>query len=743
MVIGSHGAVIKNLQERSNATIRVHNDKINGHHKLFTIVGGQAECAVARALIIDIIEKPRPTSSVSSPGCGSSGVSNGVPFVGTPGSSRSGVVVRTENNGGSGDSAAGGGGGHLVGVADMRPGDETKTVFVPNTCVGLVIGKLGETIRDLQARSGALIKVTPDKEATHGADSRPILICGTPQAILLAQQFVTDVVQDALARKASGPSATGGYVSSSARSTTGIGKGVSSVAATVVTADSCTNISGTELDGGADAGEGDMSVVSNGVPDSGESSNGSVHGGGDVIIAVPGQLPPSSNGHSPFVPGLQTEVLSVPNDKVGLIIGRGGVTIRALQEESGARIQVAKEPDNGSRNRALRPVTITGVRHCIEKAKQMITEKINLYSSSPGSMSPGNVPPQTNGGGGPSGMPFSIGQVAYHPQAQYMYQGLVGPDAAAYHHFAQQAGFDAHDPTAVQRAHHMAYYHQQQQQQQYYQALAANPAAAAVLHAHQREQHPLPQEQAHNSQHLLQARAHAMQQHAAHAHHAAQQHQQHLHHHQQQQQHMQQQQHQQHQQLQQQQQQQQQQLQNHHHHQHHQQYPQQHQQQQQRLLQLQSQAQQQPPPQQPEQQPPVNPQPQAEPSPQETTQEAQPELKHQRQQQRQHQQHLQHRPEQQLKPQQHLLPQQQQDQLQKIQLQRDKEPHQPQQKPQDQQHSLQEGEHPRQVELQKREMREQQQQRQVSSLSVGEASALAGGGESSAAAVSVAPPLLP
>jgi len=36
-------------------------------------------------------------------------------------------------------------------------------------------------------------------------------------------------------------------------------------------------------------------------------------------------------------------IIPVPNDCVGLIIGKGGETIRQLQVESGAKIQVAKK----------------------------------------------------------------------------------------------------------------------------------------------------------------------------------------------------------------------------------------------------------------------------------------------------------------------------------------------------------------------------------------------------------------
>jgi far upstream element-binding protein len=59
----------------------------------------------------------------------------------------------------------------------------------------------------------------------------------------------------------------------------------------------------------------------------------------------------------------------VPNDCVGLIIGKGGETIRQLQLESGAKVQVAKKEigDTGVRN-----VFVEGSPEKYEHAKRLI-----------------------------------------------------------------------------------------------------------------------------------------------------------------------------------------------------------------------------------------------------------------------------------------------------------------------------------------------------------------------------------
>lgn len=55
----------------------------------------------------------------------------------------------------------------------------------------------------------------------------------------------------------------------------------------------------------------------------------------------------ASGGH--YGPGKGDSIIMVvPNDKVGLIIGRGGTTIKGIQQRTGANIQVPNVPDAGN-----------------------------------------------------------------------------------------------------------------------------------------------------------------------------------------------------------------------------------------------------------------------------------------------------------------------------------------------------------------------------------------------------------
>ena len=66
----------------------------------------------------------------------------------------------------------------------------------------------------------------------------------------------------------------------------------------------------------------------------------------------------------------------MPNECVGLIIGKGGDTIRSLQLKSGARIQVAKKQIPNSN---LRNVFIEGSLEKYEKARRMIDDIVEEH----------------------------------------------------------------------------------------------------------------------------------------------------------------------------------------------------------------------------------------------------------------------------------------------------------------------------------------------------------------------------
>ncbi|GAB5353382.1 hypothetical protein AAMO2058_000031900 [Amorphochlora amoebiformis] len=80
--------------------------------------------------------------------------------------------------------------------------------------------------------------------------------------------------------------------------------------------------------------------------------------------------------HGPRGAGLgynKSKDIRIPNDKVGLVIGRGGETIKSLQADTGARIQIAKDVQPGSPNRV---VTLSGSEEQIDHAEREVSKLI-------------------------------------------------------------------------------------------------------------------------------------------------------------------------------------------------------------------------------------------------------------------------------------------------------------------------------------------------------------------------------
>lgn len=65
--------------------------------------------------------------------------------------------------------------------------------------------------------------------------------------------------------------------------------------------------------------------------------------------------------------------IKVPHELVGMLIGRGGETIKELKKESGARVDIAKEASDNSQDRM---VHISGPPECVEYAKKMVEDML-------------------------------------------------------------------------------------------------------------------------------------------------------------------------------------------------------------------------------------------------------------------------------------------------------------------------------------------------------------------------------
>ncbi|KAK4756587.1 hypothetical protein SAY87_006714 [Trapa incisa] len=175
--------------------------------------------------------------------------------------------------------------------------------------------------------------------------------------------------------------------------------------------------------------------------------------------------------------GSEQFVMKVPNNKVGLVIGKGGETIKNMQNSTGARIQVVPlhlPPGDTSTERNL---YIDGTSEQIEAAKQLVAEVISENRMRSSSMSGGygqqgyQMRPPTNWGAPPMQQPgYGYAQPGAYPGApQYMTQSQYGsyppqPSSGSY-----ASNWDQSAAPPSQPAGGYDYYSQQQppsQQQQ-------------------------------------------------------------------------------------------------------------------------------------------------------------------------------------------------------------------------------------------------------------------------------------
>lgn len=88
-----------------------------------------------------------------------------------------------------------------------------------------------------------------------------------------------------------------------------------------------------------------------------------------------------------------SEVLRVPDNKVGLIIGRGGSTIRTLMQESGAMIDIPKDNLIG---KPYREITLKGTVEAIARCKVLVHQTITPWHEQ--QQQKGGIPPQPEQG---------------------------------------------------------------------------------------------------------------------------------------------------------------------------------------------------------------------------------------------------------------------------------------------------------------------------------------------------------
>lgn len=189
----------------------------------------------------------------------------------------------------------------------LRDGEDSMQIMVPDRTVGLIIGRGGETIRDLQERSGCHVNIVGENKSVNGL--RPVNLIGSREAAAKAKDLIMEIVESD--SKSQSEKQRGPPQREPARDT-GYGGAV-----------------GAGVYGGNSAG-----------------------GDKDSIF--------------------------VPSEAVGMIIGKGGETIKDMQNTTGCKINVS--PSSGA-GEIEREIGLVGSRDAINAAKRAIEEKVDAVVS--------------------------------------------------------------------------------------------------------------------------------------------------------------------------------------------------------------------------------------------------------------------------------------------------------------------------------------------------------------------------
>merc|ERR1712106_69539 len=87
----------------------------------------------------------------------------------------------------------------------------------------------------------------------------------------------------------------------------------------------------------------------------------------------------------------------VPANKVGLVIGKGGETIKSIIQASGAHCQIDRNAPEDAQEKHF---VIRGSPEAVDRAKSMVLEKIGLVQGTGYGSFPGQTFNSSNGGGG-------------------------------------------------------------------------------------------------------------------------------------------------------------------------------------------------------------------------------------------------------------------------------------------------------------------------------------------------------
>ncbi|EGD75849.1 hypothetical protein, variant [Salpingoeca rosetta] len=311
--------------------------------------------------------------------------------------------------------------------APLAEGHVLETVNVADHQVGRLIGREGSNIRQMEALSGCQVNVPAECEP--GTSVRKITLRGSPESVRYCKQMLEQKIRE-----------DGGDPSAPATETITkiayipddhVGRVIGRQGSTIR---QIQELSGAHMDIAKECrpGEYQREVTVTGTPAQVEKCEELIR------KKVSGEsLPPAPTRSA------NDTIITIPDEMVGRIIGKGGCTIRELQDNSGAHMDVAKAPNPGTNKREI---VVRGQPQQIAYCTYLINTKIaELTGDYTRNFVEG--PPEVLTAAANMGSMY-----AQLRQQQMMQQAQQGYGQQGYGQYPQQQAYD-----------YSAYYQQQQQ----------------------------------------------------------------------------------------------------------------------------------------------------------------------------------------------------------------------------------------------------------------------------------------
>ncbi len=286
-----------------------------------------------------------------------------------------------------------------------------ESIKIPNGIVGFIIGRGGETISSMQARTGCKVQIQKEHELQPGQTERVITLQAMKQDSIdecreIIESMVRDRVRAAGGTARAGNNAGGDYYGQGGPGVGGRTDGTEAkVQEALAMGHKLVKVDVPDADVGLVIGKGGSTIKyiqeSTGssvqIPRAAEPENPSVR---SISITCPTEEgaesakqqimniiknKPANNrvGNNQYNGGMNQNAASlevpIPNKDVGLCIGRQGCVIKQLQGKTNTRIDIPPHPPPGTNVRVIR---VTGpTQEACEMAKGFIERIVNEQSS--------------------------------------------------------------------------------------------------------------------------------------------------------------------------------------------------------------------------------------------------------------------------------------------------------------------------------------------------------------------------